>query len=57
MRLFTAEALILDVFDLHDRDRIVTFLTREQGKKKGVAQGAKTKHSTRKQRRTPSKPH
>jgi DNA repair protein RecO (recombination protein O) len=45
MRLFTAEALILDVFDLHDRDRIVTFLTREQGKKKGVAQGAKTKHS------------
>jgi len=45
MRLFTAEALILDVFDLHDRDRIVTFLTREQGKKKGVAQGARTKHS------------
>jgi DNA repair protein RecO (recombination protein O) len=45
MRLFTAEALILDVFDLHDRDRLVTFLTREQGKKKGVAQGAKTKHS------------
>jgi DNA repair protein RecO (recombination protein O) len=45
MRLFTAEALILDVFDLHDRDRIVTFLTREEGKKKGVAQGAKTKHS------------
>jgi len=43
MRLFTAEALILDVFDLHDRDRIVTFLTREQGKKKGVAQGARTK--------------
>jgi DNA repair protein RecO (recombination protein O) len=45
MRLFTAEALILDVFDLHDRDRIVTFLTREMGKKKGVAQGARTKHS------------
>ena len=45
MRLFTAEALILDVFDLHDRDRIVTFLTREHGKKKGVAQGARTKHS------------
>ena len=45
MNLFTAEALILDVFDLHDRDRIVTFLTREQGKKRGVARGARTKHS------------
>jgi DNA repair protein RecO (recombination protein O) len=45
MHLFTAEALILDVFDLHDRDRIVTFLTREQGKKKGVAKGARAKHS------------
>ncbi|HEY0783723.1 MAG TPA: DNA repair protein RecO [Thermoanaerobaculia bacterium] len=45
MRLFTAEALILDVFDLHDRDRIVTFLTREEGKKRGVARGARTKHS------------
>jgi DNA repair protein RecO (recombination protein O) len=45
MHLFTAEALILDVFDLHDRDRIVTFLTREQGKKRGVARGARTKHS------------
>jgi len=45
MHLFTAEALILDVFDLHDRDRIVAFLTREQGKKRGVAKGARTKHS------------
>jgi len=45
MHLFTAEALILDVFDIHDRDRIVTFLTREQGKKRGVARGARTKHS------------
>lgn len=45
MRLFTAEALLLDVFDLHDRDRIVTFLTREQGKKRGVARGARTRHS------------
>jgi DNA repair protein RecO (recombination protein O) len=43
--LVTAEALILDVMDLHDRDRIVTFLTREHGKKKGVAKGARTKHS------------
>jgi DNA repair protein RecO (recombination protein O) len=45
MGLITAEALILDVMDLHDRDRLVTFLTREQGKKKGVAKGARTKHS------------
>jgi len=45
LHLFTSEALILDVFDLHDRDRIVTFLTREWGKKKGVAAGARTKHS------------
>src|SRR5947209_18409558 len=45
MHLFTAEALVLDVFDLHDRDRIVTFLTREQGKKRGVARGARTKYS------------
>ena len=41
----TAEALILDVRDLHDRDRIVTFLTREHGKTSGVAKGARVKHS------------
>ncbi|HEV8580850.1 MAG TPA: DNA repair protein RecO [Thermoanaerobaculia bacterium] len=45
MALQTAEALILDVTDLYDRDRIVTFLTREHGKKKGVAKGARVKHS------------
>jgi DNA repair protein RecO (recombination protein O) len=45
MHLFTAEAIVLDVFDLHDRDRIVTLLTREHGKKRGVARGARTKHS------------
>lgn len=45
MGLITCEALILDVRDLHDRDRIVTFLTRELGKKKGVAKGARVKHS------------
>ena len=43
--LHTSEALILDVMDLHDRDRIVTFLTREWGKKKGVASGARSRHS------------
>src|SRR3954452_14011668 len=45
MALLSAEALILDVTDLHDRDRIVTFLTREHGKKRGVAKGARVKHS------------
>lgn len=45
MALITAEALILDVRDLHDRDRIITFLTREHGKRSGVAKGARTKHS------------
>lgn len=45
MALQSAEALLLDVFDLHDRDRIVTFLTREQGKKRGVAKGARARHS------------
>lgn len=45
MRFESAEAIVLDVFDLHDRDRLVTFLTREKGKKKGVASGARTKHS------------
>ena len=45
MGLTSAEAILLDVLDLHDKDRIVTFLTRERGKKKGVAQGARSKHS------------
>jgi DNA repair protein RecO (recombination protein O) len=35
----------LDVRDLHDRDRIVVFLTREHGKKSGVARGSRTRHS------------
>jgi DNA repair protein RecO (recombination protein O) len=43
--LITSEALLLDVLDLQDRDRIVTFLTREHGKKKGVARGARARHS------------
>lgn len=45
MRTFSGEALILDVFDLHEKDRIVTLLTRERGKKKGVAKGARRKYS------------
>ena len=45
MEIQTAEALVLDVMDLHDHDRIVTFLTPWQGKKRGVAQGARRKFS------------
>ncbi len=45
MRSYSGEALILDVFDLHEKDRIVTLLTRDRGKKKGVAQGARRKYS------------
>ncbi len=45
MEIRSAEALLLDVVDLHDYDRIVTFLTREWGKKRGVAKGARRKHS------------
>ena len=45
VRTFSGEALILDVFDLQEKDRIVTLLTRERGKKKGVAPGARRKYS------------
>lgn len=45
MRQFSAEALLLDVQNLHDQDRIVTFLTRQSGKKRGVARGARRKYS------------
>ena len=45
MSLHTADALLLDVFDLQEQDRIVTFLTAEHGKKRGVARGARRKHS------------
>jgi len=45
VQLREAEALLLDVVDLHDADRIVSFLTREHGQKRGVARGARRKHS------------
>jgi DNA repair protein RecO (recombination protein O) len=45
MGLENAEAIILDVFDLHDQDRIVTLLTRERGKVRGVARAARRKYS------------
>lgn len=45
MELHQADALVLDVVDLHERDRIVAFLTAEFGQKRGVAKGARTKFS------------
>ena len=45
MRRPSAEALLLDVRDLQEKDRIVTFLTAEYGQKRGVARSARTKFS------------
>ncbi|MEE2775314.1 MAG: DNA repair protein RecO [Acidobacteriota bacterium] len=45
MRRLSAEAFLLEVVDLHDCDRIVTFLTAEWGRKRGVSRGARTKYS------------
>jgi DNA repair protein RecO (recombination protein O) len=45
MQLTSSEAILLDVVDLHEYDRIVSFLTPEHGLKKGVAKGARRKYS------------
>lgn len=45
MEVFESSALVLQVTNLQERDRIVTFLTPERGQKRGVAQGARTKFS------------
>lgn len=45
MRRFDAEAILLEVADLQEADRVVVFLTREQGKKRGAARGAKRRFS------------
>jgi len=45
MHLVTSAARILDVYDLQEGDRIVTFLTPDYGKKRGVARGSRRKHS------------
>ena len=37
MPLYTAEALILRTYKLGEADRIVVFLTRDRGKRRGVA--------------------
>lgn len=39
--LFTADALILRTYTLGESDRIVVFLTRDRGKKRGVAKNAR----------------
>ena len=41
MPLHTTDALILRTYKLSDADRIVVFLTRDRGKKRGVAKGAR----------------
>ena len=41
MPVYTSEALILRTYKLGEADRIVVFLTRDRGKKRGVAKGAR----------------
>src|SRR5215210_8191653 len=43
--LYTADALILRTYKLGEADRIVVFLTRDRGKKRGVAKGARRQKS------------
>ncbi|MEO1369873.1 MAG: DNA repair protein RecO [Acidobacteriota bacterium] len=45
MQLRESIALVLDVVDLGEKDRIVTWLTPERGRKRGVAKSARTKFS------------
>ena len=45
MPLYTADALILRTYTLGEADRIVVFLTRDRGKKRGVAKGARRQRS------------
>jgi DNA repair protein RecO (recombination protein O) len=45
MPVYTSEALILRTYKLGDADRIVVFLTRDRGKKRGVAKGARRPRS------------
>ena len=45
MPLHTADALVLRTYKLGEADRIVVFLTRDRGKKRGVAKGARRQRS------------
>jgi DNA repair protein RecO (recombination protein O) len=46
VRSRSADAFILGTHPLRERDRIVSFLTRDAGKKRGVARGARGPHSS-----------
>src|SRR5919106_1132532 len=45
MPLYSAEALVLRTYKLAEADRIVVFLTRDRGKKRGVAPHARRPRS------------
>ena len=45
MPLYSADAIILRTYKLGEADRIVVFLTRDRGKKRGVAKGARRPNS------------
>jgi DNA repair protein RecO (recombination protein O) len=45
MPLYTADALVLRTYKLAEADRIVVFLTRDRGKKRGVAAHARRQRS------------
>src|ERR671927_1755223 len=45
MPVYESEALILRTYKLGEADRIVVFLTRDRGKKRGVAKGARRPRS------------
>ena len=45
MPLYTADALVLRTYKLGEADRIVVFLTRDRGKKRGVAKHARRPRS------------
>jgi DNA repair protein RecO (recombination protein O) len=45
MPLYTADALVLRTYKLAEADRIVVFLTRDRGKKRGVAPSARRPRS------------
>jgi DNA repair protein RecO (recombination protein O) len=45
MPLYSTDAIILRTYKLGEADRIVVFLTRDRGKKRGVAKGARRQKS------------
>ncbi|HEV8632284.1 MAG TPA: DNA repair protein RecO [Thermoanaerobaculia bacterium] len=45
MRFLHDEALLLEVSDLQEGDRVVSFLTRQHGRKRGAARGARRRYS------------